>query len=244
MSGASDEDPEPLGFRVLPRWVDGRVALIAAPAFAILGALSTIAAVVLAVLAAGGRFSIDWLPGIVGIFGFGVICLVLYGGAHRRIVISDVPAGVPRDRLFVVSLPERGGWLRRYIEPTTKAFLVIGEEGIRLRWRRPMHYFSLGCVVLVLASHLKHVGVKVPFHLLFVGFAAWCALGLASVFRRHDHRFPWADVISVSAGANRFHLRVADEEWPDGILVEVPAGFRARVAELFAARTLFHEEVE
>src|SRR5688572_26382675 len=102
------------------------------PAFAVLGALAAAVAVTPIVAILMRRQSIDQWPWAVGLLGLSGICFALYWSPVSRLPASDVPTGVPPDRLFKVELMARGGWLRRILEPQTDAYLVVADDEVRL----------------------------------------------------------------------------------------------------------------
>jgi hypothetical protein len=242
VSARPEDEDERRGFLDSPKWMDGPLAMLAAPGFAILGIFLAIGAVVLLICVLAKRLSSDWYVAIVGLTGASILCFVLYSRTGRRMASDDAPRGAPPDRLFPIALLARGGWLRQYLEPTVAAHVVIGDQDLHVRYRRPMNQLWLAAMVFQFAPQAKHLGFPVPPALCLAGLAICTVAFLVSMFRRHDIRFAWADVLSVSATKDRFHVQVRDEDHPDGVLFAVKAKHFESVRALLAARTLFHEE--
>ncbi|HEU4394759.1 MAG TPA: hypothetical protein VFS92_04275 [Planctomycetota bacterium] len=239
---APGQDEDRRGFLDSPRWMDGDMALLAAGGFAVFSVLIAIGLLVLGVLVAVGRISSLWLVLGIALAGLAVLCAVLYRGTIRRTAISVVPKDAPSDRLFPVVLMARGGWLRQYLEPAVGASAVLEDDGLRLCFRRPMNQFMLVGFVFQFAGMGRHIGLHISDGVSAAGMMLCMALYVWSCGRRYDLRFPWARVLSVAAGKDRFHVRLDDEEWPDGFLLQVQKKSRETVAALFAGRTLFHDE--
>ena len=217
------------------------------PGFAVLGAVAAVGAVALIIEIRMRRQTIDLWPAAVALLGLAAICFVLYRNPGRRAPVSDVPTGVPPDRLFPVELLARGGWLRQFLEPRADGHLVVADDELWLRYRRPeMNRFlslALACVFAFAFTELsRQSGLGVPPHLAMTGAIIFVALHSWSSTRRHDLRFPWSRVHSVSVGETRFHIRVNDDDYPEGFLVRVPVKYRKPLAGLFSTRTLFHDE--
>lgn len=215
------------------------------PVFAALGALAAAVAVTLIVAIQTRRQSIDQWPWAVGLLGLAGICFALYWGPVGRLPASDVPTGVPPDRLFKVELMARGGWLRRILEPRTDAYLVVADDEVRLCYRRrirPMSSVFVWAGAFLFADMARRSGLGASAHLQMALFVICCTLYTWAATRPQDMRFPWSRVHSVSVGETRFHIRVDDDDYPEGFLVQVPIGLRKPLSALFAARTLFHDE--
>ena len=210
--------------------------------FVVLSALAAAGAVTLIVAIQLRRQSIDQWPWAVGLLGLAGICFALYWGPVRLLPVSGAPALAPADRAFKVVLRARGGWLSRYLAPDTDAHLVILDDELRLWWRRPHNEVSLAFWMLMLWGHLPWLN---PRWMLWPRLAATLVVLVIQFWfqsREIDLRYPWSRVHSVSVGETRFHIRVDDDEFPDGFLVQVPIGLRKPIATLFAARTSFHDE--
>jgi hypothetical protein len=88
------------------------------------------------------------------------------------------------------------------------------------------------------AQFLSWIPVWVP----MAGYLLLLGLHMRSQGNRYDRRYPWSRVTSVAAAVEKFHVKVDDEEVPQGFLIDVGAKDRKSVAELLAARALFHDE--
>ena len=242
MSAPAEEESERRRFLEAPKWMDGEMSLLAAPAFAMFGVACAVGLLVLAVFVATGRISAWWLLGALGLAGVAFICARLYRGTIGRTSVTLVPKNAPPDRVFPVMLWSRGGWLRQYLEPTVGACIVIEDDGVCLSFRRPMNQFVLAGFVFQFAGLGEHIGLRIPDSVLLIGSMACFGLFIWSGTRRHELRFAWTRVHSVTAAEDRFHLRLDDEDYPDGFLFGVNYKIRDRMAALFAERTLFHDE--
>ena len=222
--------------------MDGATALLAAAFCMIFGLVAAVGAIVWAISIANGRSPLARLPAVVGLAGLSVLLLLVARGANRRKVDSDAPTDATPNRLFSVGLMAREGWLRQILEPRVGAFVVLEDDGLRLCFRRPMNQFMLAVLVFNLSRLGKHIGLAVPDSVGLAGSTVFFILYFWSAMRRHDLRFPWTRVVSVSTGDHRFHVRLDDEEWPDGFLFAASDKDRARLIELFRERALFHDE--
>ena len=172
------------------------------------------------------------------------VLLILAGlSANRRSVVSDAPTDAPPGRLFKVTLLARGGWLSRYLAPSTGAYLVLADDYLRLRWRRPHNEVYLMNLVLYFLSGIvpglqgpRMLWLRIGGVLALLVFQVWAAS------RRHDLRFSWDRVVSVSNWTERFHVRVDDDEFRDGFLLRMLAADREPATAVFRARSLFHDE--
>ena len=225
-----------------PRWMDGATALLAAAFCMIFGLAAAVGAIVWAISIANGRSPLARIPAVVGLAGLSVLLLLVAKGANRRTVDSDAPTDATTGRLFSVALMSRDGWLRQFLEPMVNAWVVLEDDHLRLCFRRPMNQFLAAAVVFQLAILGEHIGLPVPDSVCMAGSIVCLILHTWAGSRRHDLRFPWARVLSVSTGDHRFHVRIDDEEWPDGFLFGVPDKDHARLIELLRQRTLFHDE--
>jgi hypothetical protein len=225
-------------------WVDGELRRKAASTRMFGGLVVIVGTGLVGVLTAKGWLPGGWLPVGVGVLGFG--WMILLGSRSLPSFKSDAKATLdaPPERRFKVVLLPGSGWLRNYLAPATGAFLVVGDDVLRLLYRGQRNEFWLAALLCEFAvlMRLCKVGITLPMYADWIGVAAFSGLHLWSSLPRRDLRFPWARVQSVSAGGERFHVRVDGEDDPDGFLVQVHPKSRARAAALFAERTLFHDE--
>ena len=222
--------------------MEGELSVIAAPAIAMIGLLCVLGMIVLGLLVAVGRVSPTWLLFGFGLVGIAMFCGLLYRGTSVRSFVADAPGGAPPGRVFPVILLARGGWLRRFLQPATGAYLVVAEDHVQLRYRRPRNEFLLAAAAFQVVELSSQLGMATPRYLGMAGATVCLVLLVWSSVRRRDLQYPWTRVRSVAAGDDRLHVRVEDEEQSDGLLLKIHERSRARVAELFAERTLFHDE--
>jgi hypothetical protein len=140
-----------------------------------------------------------------------------------------------------VTLRAKGGWLSRYLAPDTEAYLVILDDELRLSWRWQHREVSLAFWMLILWGNLPWLNPRWMLWPRMAGTVVLLALEFWFLRREIDVRYPWARVHSVSVADTRFLIRVEDDEFPDGFLVQVPIALRKPIAALFASRTSFQD---
>ena len=241
---APTKDEDRRGFLDPPRWMDGGLSALAATIIAMFAIVAGAGLVLLPMLVAGGRMPSVWLLYGVGLAGMLILFLVLYSRTVARTDVHSALKDEPPDRVFAVGLVERGGWLRRYLEPAVNARVVLADDHFRVNFRRPINQLFLMSLGFFVALNLKHVGLHIPREVCVVGMSACLGAYIWSTSRVHDLRFPWPEVISVSRGGHRFHVQVRDAAHPDGILFAARDDYQAPLAELFRQHTLFHDEDE